>query len=105
MTRKQSAKGLGFNSHNETSKELSKVSYKKQLRTNEISDVWRKYESKDPQLKSKLSFVEFKRIYIKAGRNGIDRVLSNHVEPVQNKTEFKPKIRRVTKDGTVIENK
>jgi hypothetical protein len=104
MKRKQSAQGLGFNSSNETSKELSKLLYKKQCKTNEISNVWREYESKDSQLKSKLSFVEFKKVYNRSGRKGIDRVLSKkNTTLVEIQTEFKPKINRVTKDGKIIE--
>jgi hypothetical protein len=105
MKRKQSAQGLGFNASNETAKELSKQSYKKQLKTIEVSDVWREYESKYSNLKTMLSFVEFKRIYNKSGKKGINKELNRILresEPIQVVTEFKPKINRVTKDGKII---
>ncbi len=76
MSRKQSSKGLGYSSNNETAKELTRLSFKKQLNTIEVCDVWREYEQKIPDLKKKLSFVEFKRIYNRKGKRGIDRVLA-----------------------------
>jgi hypothetical protein len=105
MRRKQSAQGLGFNSANETSKELSKISYKKQMRTNEVSDVWREYESKYTNLKQMITFTEFKQVYFKRGKKGLNKLLdSKPVQESEIKPEFKPKIRRVTKDGVIISN-
>jgi hypothetical protein len=108
MKRKQSANGLGFNSYNETAREASKYSYIKQLKTQEVSDAYHEYESKYSNLKELITFIEFKKIYNKRGKKGIDKVLQN--KPIivsENKTEsvFKPRIRRVTKDGKVIERK
>ena len=68
MSKKQSAQGLGFNSHNETSKELTRLTWRKTLKTVEVSDAWRVECAKDPNFKNKMTFVEFKREYFRKKR-------------------------------------
>lgn len=64
MSKKYSASGEGYSS-NDVTKNLNSATQAKVKLTIEINDAWRKAKSEDPSLEFKMSFLEFRKKYIK----------------------------------------
>ena len=65
---KKNYSGSGARSDNETSKELSSVSFSRKLNTIKINDAYRKYMLDPPTDSRPMTFLEFKNHYIGINR-------------------------------------
>lgn len=64
MKRGHSASGEGYAS-NDVTKSLNSAAHAKNMLTLEVNDAWRQAKIDDPSIEFKMSFLEFRKKYIK----------------------------------------
>lgn len=56
--------GPGFG-YNAVTKDINRVAYDKTLLTIDVNEAWRKAKQEDPDLEFRMSFLEFKKKFLK----------------------------------------